>query len=221
MNFKIKPGLVIVAVIALVGIIGGFSFYGFYNSTRNEGIAMESSLSGQYLDNQNELAAAAMQISETLGIAGESADKVNSIWADAIAGRYDNKMGGSDGEGSLVNALSIVEASPDVNGLILNYSKVQDVVISSRNAFKNKQTKMQDRAVQYNTWLKSGVFRSQIVKSQGFPSDDLKVKLGDGTVIYGRAALEKMTTPIVDASTADAFDTGIMKPIITPGAETK
>lgn len=176
---------------------------------------MENNLTAQYNDNKNELSAAAMQISETLGIADKGADKVNQIWADAISGRYGEKMN-DKGEGSLINALSIVEDNPDVSGIVANYSKVQEVVVSARNAFKNKQTKMQDQARQYETWLKSGMFRSQVVKSQGFPSDDLKITLGDGTVITGRNALDKMKTPLVDQSTSDAFDSGIMKPMVTP-----
>lgn len=211
-NFSVKPKTIVAAIVALAVLIGGFSFYGFYNSTRNAGIEMETNLMAQYDDNKNELSAAAMQISETLGIADRSSDKVNEIWMNAIQGRYDGKMAaGNDGMFS-----ALAEDNPDLTANAESYAKVQDVVVSARNAYKNKQTKLISQAAQYKTWLKSGVVRSQIVKMQGFPSDDLTVKNSSGDAVFGRAALEKISAPIIDASTVEAYDTGTLEPMITP-----
>lgn len=211
-NFSVKPKAIVALLVGLTVVIGSFSFYGFYNSTRNAGIEMETNLMAQYDDNKNELSSAAMQISETLGIADRSADKVNEIWMNAIQGRYDGEM--AAGQNGMFSALA--EDNPDLTANAESYAKVQDTVVAARNAYKNKQTKLISQAAQYKTWLKSGVFRSQLVAFQGFPSDDLTVANSNGDVVFGRAALEKISAPIIDASTVEAYDSGVIAPMVTP-----
>lgn len=211
---------ILLAGALVVLLFSGGMFYNFVNSTRNTGIQSENNLVGQYNSNKTELADAAIQITETMGVADKASDQVQGILTAALSGRYGDRMDGEGAtNGSLINALSVVESENDVSGVVENYSKVQDTIVATRTSFKNKQNQLQIRVADYKTWLKSGIVRSQVVKMQGFPSDDLSIETADGTVLYGRAALDKMEKPIIDQSTADAFETGVLKPIITPEAD--
>jgi hypothetical protein len=210
MNSTIKPWMIVAGVFALVGIIAGFSFYGYYNNVRNDALEKERAVMKQYDANQVSLTSATMKISETLNVADSGSEAVKEIFAGAIEGRYSTDVK-PDGTSSLINALSIQEDNPDVEAIMKNYTKVQDVITSSRNAFANEQRKLIDQAGAYNVWLDSNIVRSQIVKTQGFPSDRLTVTKADGSIVTGADALKIMSTPLVDQSTKTAFDTGIIE----------
>lgn len=213
-----KIGLIALGLFVLCGLIFGISIYSTINSTRDQGISKENLIVATYKGNQAELADTTMSITESLGVADKNAEAVNKVLMDVISTDRYTKNGTVDAskDGALINALSVAEDSPNLDKMMESYSKVQDTIVSKRTAFKNKQNLLLDNIREYKNWLDSGLVRSNVVKLLDFPSDRLTVTLSDGTTLTGKDALNKMETVLMDKSTANAFDTGVLTPTITP-----
>ena len=198
------------AALVLILIVA-FSWYGRVNGLRNEGVGKESALVAQYSDNQNELSKYTTQIRESLGVADKGSEKLNEILTNAVQGRYDGKMEPGT-SGSMFSAIS--EAYPDLTATTESYSKVQDLVVSGRQAYANKQSKLLDMVRDYNTWRETDIVNSWIIKNAlGFPSDNLKVTVGDNT-FRGVDALDKLSRVIVTQDTVDTYNNGTLEPLI-------
>ena len=210
---KYKTPLIIVFVLLVIAIVLA-SFFGYVNGTRNDGIAKEAALTAQYSSNQVTLATYINQFDESLSISDRAANKVNDIILNAVQGRYKDTSA-TPGSGGLFSAIQ--EAYPNLTATTASYSKVQDLVESGRNSFKDDQNTLLDRIRDYNTWRKSGLIRSAVVNSLGFPSDDLVAKTGNET-LHGQAALDKMSTVITNAGSLQAYQSGQSGPLITPSA---
>ena len=200
----------IVAVIAVILLLV-IGFVSSLNGVRNEGISREASLVAQYQDNQNELSNYIISFKETMGVADAGSDKIDKIITDAIKGRYDGAMEPGD-KGSLFSA--IAEAYPDLTATTESYAKIQDFVISGREAYKNKQSVLLDKIRTYKVWRDSGYVHSTLVKIAGFPSDRMEVHAGD-TVFTGNAALKEMETLVLISDATDAYKTHTVDPLIT------
>jgi hypothetical protein len=203
--------LIIVGVIAVVLLIIGGSIYGNINGLRNQAIQKEAALVAQYSDNQNELSTYIVQFKESLGIADKGSDKLETILVEAVKGRYDGNMEPGD-SGSLFSA--ITEAYPDLTATTESYAKVQDLVVSGRNAYKNKQSKLLDMIRDYNTWRESGLVQSMVIKDIiKAPTDSLKVTVGANT-FRGMDALDKISQIVLVQDAIDSYDTGVIEPLI-------
>lgn len=209
---KNHKGLVIGGAIVALLLIVIVSFISSINTTRNTLIQKEQALVGEYKSNQNELSTYTNQVKESLGVADIGNDKVGQILKDAISGRYDGNMQPGTG-GSMFSAIS--EAYPDLTANTAMYAKVQDQVIAGRNAYKNTQNKLIDRARDYETWIRSEWDRSFIVKNiLGAPTQDLKIVIGE-TTLRGQDALDKLSQPIMSSDAIKSYDTGVSDPVIT------
>lgn len=200
-----------VAGLVIVALIAGFSIYGFFNKINSEGVQKETALVAQYKDNQNELSAYVLKFKEALGIADRQTDKLDQVLTDAVKGRYDGNMDPGTG-GSMFSA--ITEAYPDLTQTTKSYEKVQDLVISGRDAFKNKQTKLLDMIRDYDTWRNTGLIRSGFIEDR-FPSDSLAVT-DNGESYRGEAALERMRNIILTQDTVETYEKGTQEPLILP-----
>lgn len=208
---KNHKGLVIGGAIVALLLIIVVSFISSVNGTRNTLIQKEQALVGEYKANQNELSTYTNQVTESLGVADAGNDKVGQILKDAISGRYDGNMKPGTG-GSMFSAIS--EAYPDLTKNTAMYEKVQDQVIAGRNAYKNTQNKLIDRARDYETWIQSDLMRSFIVKNiLGAPTNDLKITIGQNT-LRGQDALDKLSQPILSGSAVTSYETGVTDPVI-------
>ena len=207
--------LIIGVVAGLIVVIFVISTFSFVNSTRNEGIEKETALMAQYSDNQNELSSYILSFNESLGIADKQSTKLNTIILSAVQGRYDGKLSSAQpGGGSLFSA--IAEAYPDLTATTETYAKVQDLVVSGRNAYKNKQTLLLDRVRDYKVWLDSDLIKSFVIQNVlGYPTDRLEVTTKTGK-IHGQEALDKISTVILTPEAQDAYDSGTVQPLITP-----
>lgn len=213
---KNHKGFVVGGVIIAIIAIFLASFYSNVNTVRNTLIQKEQGLVAQYKSNQNELSTYVLQVREGLGIADAGSDKLNEILAAAISGRYDGKMNPGTG-GAMFSA--ITEAYPDLTSSTAMYSKLQDLVISGRNSYKNSQNLLLDKIRDYETWTQSDFIRSFIVKSVlNAPTDNLKVTVGDNT-FRGQDALDKISQIVLSGEAIDAYNTGTMEPLI--GGEKK
>lgn len=209
-------GLVFGAAILIVLLIAGISFFAKINGLRNTAITKEKALISQYGDNQNELSTYIVQFKESMGVANTGADKLDAILADAVKGRYDGNMEPGD-SGSMFSA--ITEAYPDLTATAESYAKVQDLVVSGREAYKNKQSKLLDMIRDYNTWRETDLFNSWLISTFGLaPSNNLVVKVGSDTY-RGEEALEKISQIVLVQDSIDSYDTGILEPLVDTDSE--
>jgi hypothetical protein len=200
-------GGVILTVLILI-----ISLFSTINTVRNEGIAREAALTAQYKVNKDELSKYTAQFTESLGVADKGNDKLNKILSEAVQGRYDGNMEPGD-TGSMFSAIQ--EAYPDLTATAESYAKVQDLVVSGRDSYSTKQSKLVDMVREFDEWKKSGLIKSQIVSTIGFPSNDLRVT--DAGVTYrGQEALDRMDRVIVTEEAEEAYDSGTIKPMIQP-----
>jgi len=201
-----KMGLIVMLVILAVVLITGYSFYGTAVSIRNQALAWETDLNSVYRANETELATYTNTVVEQLGLAGAKSEKMNELISAAVEGRY-----GDEGlkNGSLVTA--IAEAYPDTKALDI-YDKILPTVSAGREAFRNKQNMLMERAQAYDNWRKQGIFRAWVL-SGIYPSADLSIKV-DGKTLTGMDALEHLREPVINATTETSFKTHRAEPVI-------
>lgn len=197
----------------VVVLVMAISAYATINGARNGAITREQAIAAQYKDNQNELAAYVLSFNESLGIADRQSDVLNSIILEAVQGRYDGEMSPGTG-GSMFSA--IAEAYPDLTATTETYSKVQDLVVSGRDAFKNKQSKLLDLIRDYTTWTKGDIFRSWLLTNiVGAPTDELVI-VDNGETYRGQAALDRAARIITTEQVTEIYEEGTQEPLITP-----
>ena len=198
----------IVAFVAIMAMVG----FGKVNGLRDNLIQKEASLVAQYKDNQNELSTYILQFKESMGVAGKSSERLEEILTEAVKGRYDGNMEPGTG-GSMFSA--ITEAYPDLTATAESYNKVQDLVVSGREGYKNKQTKLLDMIRDYDTWRESDLVNSFIIKSWlKAPTDRMKVTVGEQT-FKGQDALDKISQIVLTKDAITSYETGETEALIT------
>ncbi len=215
----IKPGvkkLIIFGGIAIALIIAVAVAYGTINSARGGAIQRENRIVAQYQNNQNELAGYILSFNETLGIADRQSDTLNTIISDAVQGRYDGALEPGTG-GAFFSA--IAEAYPDLTATTETYAKVQDFVISGREAFKNQQSKLIDIINEYKTWTTSDIFRSFVLDTFVGTPTDLMVIEDAGQTYRGQDALDRASRIIVTPEVENIYDEGTQDSLIKPRGE--
>lgn len=198
-------------LLALVLLVGAFSTA---NRVQKQGIAYETQLTAQYLDNQNELSTLVSNFYEQLGIADAKSEKMDQIIVNAVKGRYDDtgvQFGGTDG--ALFSAM--VEAYPDLAGLNI-YDQVAATISAGREAYKQKQTKLLDMLRTYDDWRQAGLIHRMIVSAVGFPSITLRAQIGEEAVT-GQAALDQMYVIVTTSQARAAYEDGNLDPLEVPG----
>lgn len=208
---KIATGAIVGIGLALFLVIALLVGFTKFNGLRNQAVSKEAALIAQYQDNQNELSTYILQFKESMGVAAKGSERLEAILVEAIKGRYDGNMSpGTDG--SMFSA--IAEAYPDLTATTESYAKVQDLVVSGRNAYKNKQTKLLDMIRDYETWRETDLINSFIIRNWvGAPTDRLKVTV-DGEDFIGEAALAKISQIVLTRDAIDAYSTGEMDALI-------
>lgn len=215
-----KKLLGIVAFVVVLVIVA-VSFYNTVNGTRGTVITKENALIAQYKDNQNELSTYILQFNESLGIADRQSDKLNEIILDAVKGRYDNDTSLQPGTGGAMFS-AIAEAYPDLTATTELYAQVQELVVSGRNAYKNKQSKLLDLIRDYNTYLNQDIFRSWVIDTFiDAPTEDNLVIVDAGVTYKGEDALEQISQIVLTQDAVDAYESGTQNPLITPSEDDK
>jgi len=214
MSQKLKTWLIVGAVILALVIIA-FSIYGYINNIRNEGIDWEvRQLNPQYVDNQNYLSAFISGFYEQIGVAQTQTSALDTVLTDAVKGRYDE--GGFGSGSSLFNA--IAENYPDLTQLAANWGKIQDYITAQRAGYRDMQSKLLDMLGGYDNWRLNGFVHSAVVRMLGFPSMELKARIGEN-IIYGQAAEDKMWQIVLTQAALDAYNSGTMDPLTVPTAQ--
>jgi hypothetical protein len=200
----------IIVLLSVVGVllVSSFWFYGFVNSTRNDGISMEQQISKHYEDNQNELSNYISSFYEQIGVANLKSDKMDTILKNAVQGRYGEQ--GFKANGAFFAAVK--EAYPSLEGLNV-FDRIMDHVSSGRTSFKAQQSRLLDLLREYDTWKQQGIVRSQLVRIIGFPTENLQARVGGKVIATGPLALNQFHQLVLTSSTTEAFTTGKMEPL--------
>lgn len=206
--------LIITAAVIGTLILGALGLYNYANGLQQEGVARETELNAQYLDNQNELSAYISKFYETIGVANLKSDKMDQILLDAVKGRYEGHTSAQPGQGQLFSAIQ--EAYPNVDLSI--YDRILDQINSGRDAYKQKQSKLLDMLRSYDKWRESGLVQSRIIAMMGVPSERLEARIGT-TVKRGRDARDQMYLIVLTKSTTDAYQSGQLDPLSVPGGK--
>lgn len=208
---KNSKALVALALVGIV-VVSGLILFGKFNSAQKTMVRHENSLNAQYSDCQDNLSNYIAKIKEALGVADRASSALDTVLTDVVKGRYEAGSTANPSGGSAFSA--IVEAYPDLNGITINYEKVQSAIFAGRDGFKNCNTMLLDKVRAYNTWRQSGLIQSKINAMVGAPSDNLEARVGDN-VVYGKAALDAIKRLPLTSEAKDAYETGTMDPLDT------
>ena len=151
-------------VIGFLGlaIIVSFVGVGSYIGYRNDFVRMEKGIVAQYKDNQNTYDAMWKKFKEASQVTSMYADDLQKVFKDAIQARYENS--------TQVAMNWIKEQNPNFDASM--YTKLQAMIESGRNEFKQSQTVLTDKRRVYEEALE--VFPSNLVAGfSGFPKIDL------------------------------------------------
>ena len=105
----------------------------------------------------------------------------------------------------------IKEAYPDLSGLTI-FDQMLPYIQEGRVKFKNRQSLLIDQVNAYKLWYREGFVRSMIL-SNFIPTRNLEARNGD-VVHQGAAALAMMERIILDSTTKQAYETGVLEPLI-------
>lgn len=205
---KTMIGTLAALAVVLVLVLGLFSYC---NGLQREGVAMETALNAQYLDNQRQLSDYILAFHEQVGIANLKSDKMKEILEEAVKGRYDQDLKSGAPRGQLM--LAIHEAYPDLDLKV--YDQIMNHIRAGREAYGQKQSLLLDKLRAYDTWRNSGLVHSRMVSFMGFPSQNLKAQIGT-KITRGQAALDQMYIIVLTKDAKDAYETGEQAPLV-PG----
>lgn len=201
---------IITGSVAVALLLVGSCTYGTMVSIKNDGVSMEQNLSANYENNQNYLSSFVSTFYETTRLANLKSEKMDSILVHAVRGRYGDK--GFSAQGAFFSA--VAEQYPNLDLTV--YDKIITQVQAGREEFRNRQSALLDQLRSYETWKRQGFIRPLFISFLGFPTAELKARIGGATVASGPEALEKFHQLVVTESVANAFQTGRQEPMTPP-----
>lgn len=208
MNLKLSKGLIILISVTVALGLTVLSIYGYINSTRNSAIEYQGGVKARYSDAQNELSSMTSKIVEQARVATEKKGALKEVVKAAMEGRYGDK---GFGQGSAL-FVAMHESDLGLGNNLQIYDDLSRSISAGREAYKNKQSSVIDYATVAKIWFRQGLIRSSLVRSMGYPDDTLTAMQGT-TKLTGWAALEYISTPIINEATTQAYTTGKMEPI--------
>lgn len=155
----ISNNLLILVVIGLLALI----IIPSYISAANYGNRTEVALRAKMEDNENIYAQGTQKVMEIAQVPAMYRDDLKTVITAAIQGRYGEN-------GSQATFQWLKEQNPGLDASM--YTKIQQVIESFRNEFKNAQTGMLDMRRSYETALGS-VWQGMWLRIAGYPKIDL------------------------------------------------
>lgn len=152
-------GIGMLSFIVIVFLIAATS----YISANNYGAGIEAQLNAEYDNNQNVLAQGQQKVLEAAQVPSMYKDDFKEIIAADVQGRY-----GKDGSKATFQWLKEHDIALDS----AMYKKIQQLIESYRDEFKNSQTKMIDVRRQYET-AQGYFWRGLWLRIAGFPKVDM------------------------------------------------
>ena len=183
MNFisRQRGGATTIAIASLVvvGFIGA-AIIGSYVTAANTGNRLEVAISAKYQDNENVYASGSRKIVEIAQVPEMYVADVTKVTTAAIGGRY-----GADGSKAVFQMLR--EQNPQLDPGM--YKKIQQVIESFRDEFKNSQTALLDQCRNYET-LRGNVWSGFWLNIAGYPKKDINKMCTIVTTDKAREAFE-------------------------------
>lgn len=155
-----KVGSIVGLVAGVLIVLGGI---GSYVSAANYGNATEAKLAAKWEDNENIYGQGAQKVIEIAQVPAMFRDDTIAVAKAAIEGRYGDK-------GSQAVFQMLKEQNPQLDSKM--YVKIQQVIESFRDEFKNSQTGLIDIKRSYQTNLGS-VWTGFWMRMAGYPKVDL------------------------------------------------
>lgn len=175
-------GLIILGIVLVVGLMCFLSYTGAYNF----GNESEKGLTAQLIDNQNILSNYYNKVQEIVQVNDMYKDGLKEIITASIQGRYGEN-------GAQASWQWIKEHNPTLDVSV--YTKLQQVIESGRNEFKNSQTVLIDKKRVYETALGS-FWQGMWLRWAGYP----KINLADIKVV-------------ISGKTTQVYESGIEEPL--------
>ncbi|MDP2598730.1 MAG: hypothetical protein Q8P49_02780 [Candidatus Liptonbacteria bacterium] len=206
-------GLILAIAAAAALLICGMWFYGYINGLRSEGVQRETTLSAQYLSNQNYLSSYISGFYEQLGVVQYKSEKLDQILADYAKGRRFGADSQSDRAG-FINA--VAEAVPDLKGLDIA-DRMMDYVAAGREGYRTTQDKLLDMLRSYDNWRADGIVQSWVIEHMlSVPTKRLEARIGDQMLVSADAR-NKMWQIVLASDAKKAYESGVMEPLkVTP-----
>ncbi|HSW81012.1 MAG TPA: hypothetical protein VLG40_01320 [Candidatus Saccharimonas sp.] len=205
MNGKKIAGIA-VAVLIVLAVVGVVGYFITSNSVLSQGNKQETDISAVYVKGATTLSECTTKTKQAANVASAHTDALDKVIRAAVAGSV-----GSDGhvtQQSLDNArggfyAAFVQAYPDTKDLSKTFNNVMAVVTGCQHDFKTAQDAVQDRVRAFKAWL-TGSWTTRTFGGD-LPNDVLELNLPNQAPITGKAALIKVSTPILDSATAGAY----------------
>jgi uncharacterized protein (UPF0333 family) len=163
-SYRNERGVASGTIIGLVAV--GFvvvALAGSYISAANQGNRLEVAISAKYQDNENVYASGSQKIVEIAQVPAMYVEDITKVTTAAIGGRY-----GADGSKAVFQMLR--EQNPQLDPSM--YKKIQQVIESFRDEFKNSQTQLLDQCRNYET-LRGNVWSGMWLGIAGYPKKDI------------------------------------------------
>jgi hypothetical protein len=173
-------------------------------SVLSEGNTLEQGVSAAYNDGALTLSNCVNKTFQAANLANAQSDALADVFRAAVGGRYNQPGSPQVDSGKLFSAIQ--EAYPDLTGLNQTFNNVLAVITGCQDDYATKQRVVQDKVRDFNSWL-TGSWRVRTFGG-GLPNNNLKASIPGAPTLYGQAALDKMSQPIVDASVGSAYNTG-------------
>ena len=200
-----RPSWLTTPLIAIVTagalLFGGLILFMVNNGVTNTGNKLESQLSATYNSGAATLSACQKKTANAVGVTKAQSAALDKIIADAASGRYG--AGAQINEKAILGA--IVEAYPNLSGLDKSFQDAMVIITGCQDDFLGAQKDVQDKVREFNSW-RTGSWTARTFGSE-FPNENLYVRL-PGINLNGQAALDKISMPIVDTVTSEAYVTG-------------
>lgn len=163
-SYRNQRGLATGAIIGAIAV--GFvavAVIGSYVSAANQGNRLEVAIKAKYADNENVYASGSQKIVEIAQVPAMYVEDITKVTTAAIGGRY-----GADGSKAVFQMLR--EQNPQLDSSM--YKKIQQVIESFRDEFKNSQTALLDQCRNYET-LRGNVWSGFWLNMAGYPKKDI------------------------------------------------
>jgi hypothetical protein len=181
-------GIGILSTIVLIAVIIGSSFVGVYNNAKTVTVAMTAKIE----DNKNEFDNTKKKICQ---VAQVSTEQINSL-ARIFDGHAKARSGNGDDSKLIMKWIS--ESVPNVD--TSTFKNLQNIIVSSRDAWTMRQKELIDLQREYNLML------------QRFPSN----------IMLGMMGFKEVKIPvIISTATEKSFETGKDDDTIVFGDKTK
>jgi hypothetical protein len=197
-------------VAALFSSLTGLLTFNSFNAVRSAGVALESQLNAQWLNDENVLSTYMNGFNEMIGTANLDTTQVEKIIVDSVSSQVDLSQWKSNPKASPLYS-ALIEAYPKLT--LSQYSQVIAYISQGRSAFQTQQSQLLSLLGQYDQWRESGVIiHPAEVAVFGFPSNVLTVTIG-GKTLHGAAAEAQMWNIVRNPSVEAEFISGLATPL--------